>query len=175
MPGKVETVVLGLLADGPRHAYDLVREYHKRAMDNWVDVGDASIYQALPRLKRSGLIELASEKSNKRVYRLTNAGRQHLRQALLSQLSSKRPYELELNVAIGFVDKIKREEAVRALAERHRFVLDIVRSMGEIPYDRKEGERSLPHDMIAMQRFRMAEAELAWLDRIIQWLGGPIE
>ncbi|MHB0975746.1 MAG: PadR family transcriptional regulator [Candidatus Aquicultorales bacterium] len=174
MLGKVEMVVLGLLSDGPRHAYDIVREYHSQAMDKWVSVGDASIYQAMPRLEKEGLIERAPSlrRSNKKVYRLSNAGRKRLREAISSRLSSAAPYDLELNVGVGFIELLKRDEAVRALSDRRKIVLDMVRSMGKLSEDGEDGTRSLPRDMIALQRFILARAELEWLDRTIMWLGG---
>lgn len=174
MLGNADLVILGLLLDGPRHAYDIVRTYHERSMDSWVDVGDATIYQAMPRLERGGLIEATAAKGQgkKRVYRLTGQGRRRLREELLTRLASGEPYDLGINAAIGFIEHLKRDEAAAALGERRKRVLEVVREMGKLPYTSKGGTRSLPHDMIALQRFRLAEAELEWLDQVIKWLGG---
>ncbi len=172
MLGNADTVILGLLLDEPRHAYDIVRTYHARSMDKWVDVGDATIYQAMPRLERGGLIEPVAGKGEgkKKVYKLTSLGKKRLRQELLARLASEEVYDLDMNVAIGFIEHLKREEAVAALSERRRRVLEVVRDMGKLPYASEDGSRSLPHDMIALQRFRLAEAELQWLDQVMKWL-----
>ena len=52
---KVEVVVLGLLAEEPLYGYDLLERFRARSMGFWVEVGKASVYQALRRLERDGL------------------------------------------------------------------------------------------------------------------------
>lgn len=173
MLGKVEIIVLGLLGEMPRHAYDIVRAYHGRSMGIWAEVGDASIYQALPRLERSGLIEIAQDGDGARkTYRLTRSGRKKLKESLLERLSSTTSYGLELNAALGFIHLVKPEEAARALEERREYIAAIIRSMGEFPVGDEEQSQALSHDMIAMQRYKLAEAEMAWLDSVIRWLDG---
>ena len=53
---KVEVVVLGLLAEEPLYGYDLLERFRARSMGFWVEIGKASVYQALRRLERDGLI-----------------------------------------------------------------------------------------------------------------------
>ena len=39
---KVDVVVLGCLAESPRHGYELLEVMRARHMDRWADVGKAS-------------------------------------------------------------------------------------------------------------------------------------
>ena len=82
MVPKVEVVVLGLLAEEPMHGYDLLERFRARSMGFWVEVGKASVYQTLHRLEARGLITGRSqdgrEGPDRRVYRITRAGRSRL-------------------------------------------------------------------------------------------------
>ena len=51
---RVEVVVLGCLAEEPLYGYDLLERFRTRSMGFWVEVGKASVYQALRRLEREG-------------------------------------------------------------------------------------------------------------------------
>src|SRR5712691_4022693 len=94
---KVEVVVLGLLAEEPLYGYDLLERFRSRSMGFWVEVGKASVYQALQRLERKGLVAGKSQEGaggpNRRVYRLTRAGRARLNEGLSERFASLEPYE----------------------------------------------------------------------------------
>ena len=72
---KVEVVVLGLLAEEPLYGYDLLERFRTRSMGFWVEVGKASVYQALRRLEGHGLAsgrpQEGTEGPDRRVYRIT--------------------------------------------------------------------------------------------------------
>ncbi|MDP9295203.1 MAG: PadR family transcriptional regulator [Actinomycetota bacterium] len=53
---KVEVVVLGLLAEERLYGYELLERLRDRSLAFWVEVGRASVYQALRRLEQEGLI-----------------------------------------------------------------------------------------------------------------------
>jgi DNA-binding PadR family transcriptional regulator len=119
---KVEVVVLGLLAEEPMYGYDLLERFRSRSMVFWVEVGKASIYQALHRLEERRLVhgrqQEGTEGPDRRVYRLTAAGRARLRAGLRERCPGGRPYETEAGLALGFVHLLPPDEARRAVGER---------------------------------------------------------
>ena len=79
--GSAETLILTLLADGPRHGYELAKTIEQRSGGRLV-FHVASLYTTLYRLERDGMIvgrwvEKAGQR-RRRFYRLTPAGRQRL-------------------------------------------------------------------------------------------------
>ena len=82
MTSKVEVVVLGRLAEEPLYGYDLLERFRTRSMGLWVEIGKASVYQVLRRLERDGSVVGRSqdgpEGPDRRVYRITRAGRDRL-------------------------------------------------------------------------------------------------
>src|SRR5215207_8706016 len=51
MTTRVETVVLGLLAERPMHGYDVLERFRQRGLGFWTELGRASVYQVLKPLE----------------------------------------------------------------------------------------------------------------------------
>ena len=81
----VKTVCLGMLTDGPASGYDLKKEFES-TFSHFFAAGYGSIYPALSSLAEKGLVdceEIPQEgKPDRKVYRITEAGREHLLKAL---------------------------------------------------------------------------------------------
>ena len=81
---SVRHAILGLLAQHPRHGYELRAAFSAviGGDENW-DVKPAQIYSTLNRLEEAGLVHQQAIEQNggpeKRIYGLTDAGRQTLR------------------------------------------------------------------------------------------------
>lgn len=69
----VRTTVLGLLAEGPKHGAQLIRDIADRSTDGW-QPGAAEVYPTLQLLVDEGLATVA-EDEGRRTYTLTEAGR----------------------------------------------------------------------------------------------------
>ena len=81
----VKTVCLGMLSDGEASGYDL-KKHFESSFAHFFAAGYGSIYPALSSLAEAGLVdcrEIPQEgKPDRKVYRITDAGRQHLLDAL---------------------------------------------------------------------------------------------
>jgi len=72
--GDVRAAVLALLAEGPMHGYQIIREIEERSGGSWKP-SPGSVYPTLQLLADEGLI--SSEESNgRKTYSLTDAGRE---------------------------------------------------------------------------------------------------
>lgn len=71
--GDVRTAVLALLAEQPRHGYELIGEIAERSGGFWRP-SPGSIYPTLQTLADEGLVR-SDEGSGKRLFELTDAGR----------------------------------------------------------------------------------------------------
>ena len=70
-------MLLAVLAEAPGHGYELNRRLLARSGGD-LDVNEGSLYPALHRLERGGLVESewdAGDGRKRRVYRLTRSGR----------------------------------------------------------------------------------------------------
>lgn len=81
LPGTLEMLVLQTLVFGPRHGHGIATTI-QRTSDDLLLVDHGSLYPALQRLERAGLIasEWGSSDNNRRArfYKLTRSGRRKL-------------------------------------------------------------------------------------------------
>jgi PadR family transcriptional regulator, regulatory protein PadR len=86
-PGALELMILQSLRLRPMHGYALVKHI-KQVSDNLLEVEEGSLYPALQRLLREGLLESEAGISAKgrptRIYRVTKAGLCRLEQEMSS-------------------------------------------------------------------------------------------
>src|SRR3974377_568780 len=86
-PGALEIMILESLRHRPMHGYALVKHI-KQASDNLLQVEEGSLYPALQRLLREGLLEsragVSAQGRPTRIYRLTKSGQRHLEQEVTS-------------------------------------------------------------------------------------------
>ena len=80
-PGALEMMILQTLRRQPSHGYALV-QHIKQTSHNLLQIEEGSLYPALQRLLKEGLVKaewgISSTNRRVRVYRLTAAGAKHL-------------------------------------------------------------------------------------------------
>lgn len=81
----VKTVCLGMLTDGAASGYDLKKQFES-TFGHFFSAGYGSIYPALSSLASDGMVDCEEirqqGKPDRKVYRITDAGREHLLAAL---------------------------------------------------------------------------------------------
>ncbi|HEX4285449.1 MAG TPA: PadR family transcriptional regulator [Terracidiphilus sp.] len=86
-PGALELMILQSLRFRPMHGYALAKHI-KRVSDDLLQVEEGSLYPALQRLLREGLLDSEAGISAKgrptRIYRVTDAGLRHLEKEVSS-------------------------------------------------------------------------------------------
>jgi DNA-binding PadR family transcriptional regulator len=89
-------LILASLADGPKHGYALIKDIEAFA---GARLGPGTLYAALSRLERRGLIEALPAQDRRHPYRLTAAGAeaarsylQHARQVTVAGLARLEGY-----------------------------------------------------------------------------------
>ena len=78
--GHLDRLLLAVLADAPGHGYELSRRLTERS-GGALEVPEGSLYPALHRLERGGLVSSAwsdGDGRRRRVYRLSAAGRREV-------------------------------------------------------------------------------------------------
>lgn len=174
---KVEVVILGLLAEETLYGYELLERFRSRSLGFWVEVAKASVYQALRRLEREGLVtgkaQEGIEGPDRRVYRITRPGRDRLREGLAERFAGPGPYELESNVALGFSHLLSAEGVRRGLAAREdalaSFRASIATERARAATERGAG-RAVANRLLDQQE-ALARAEAAWLAAFRRDLG----
>lgn len=79
LKGHLDALILAVLSHEPLHGYAVIEALKTRS-DGKLALPEGTVYPALHRLERSGLLasEWAHEGRKRRVYRLTNRGQREL-------------------------------------------------------------------------------------------------
>jgi DNA-binding PadR family transcriptional regulator len=168
---KVDVVVLGLLAEEPLYGYRILERYRSQSIAYWTEVGRASVYQALRRMEAEGLIAGRAEEGtggpDRRVFRITRAGRDTLRSRLAELASGSAPYDTDAGLSLGFVHLLSAAEARSALEAREvglRDLLEAIRAE-RARSSADSGAGRVAADAMLDRQEALARAELAWLGR----------
>ncbi len=168
---NAELAVLTLIAEKPRHGYEIEQVIEERGMRDWTEIGFSSIYYLLKKLQKKGYIEGRTERQagkgpSRMVYHLTPAGRGAVHEGVLEALSHpQRPYP-PLQIGMANLPGVSRAEALDALSQ-YRNALD--KRMLDLK-DNWEGKGPLPYFVDAMFDYsvNMLQAELAWIETFIK-------
>lgn len=173
---NAELAILGLVAEAPRHGYEMEQLIEQRGMRNWTEVGFSSIYYILTKLEQRGLIRSRREPAAgrgpaRKVYTILPEGRQAWRQATLEALSVPRLQSAFLLGLAGYPG-LSPQEAVTALREYRRAVI-LRRDEVQATWQQS---RELPAFLEGMYEYgyNLAQLELEWLDRYIPRLESRI-
>jgi DNA-binding PadR family transcriptional regulator len=166
---NAELAILSLVAEQPRHGYEIDQVIQARGMREWTEVGFSSIYYLLKKLEGQGLIEGRLQEAERgparKVYTATSAGESALRAAVLDSLSEPRRCYPPLQLGLANLPSIPPAEAVSAL-RRYR---DALVARRDYVQERWQSQRPLPYFVDAMFHHSTAliDAEMAWVDNFI--------
>ncbi|TEU08780.1 MAG: PadR family transcriptional regulator [Anaerolineales bacterium] len=169
---NAELAILSLIAEQPRHGYEIEQVIEERGMREWTEIGFSSIYYLLKKLERDGLIEGQLEEAERgparKIYHITQAGMEARRAGVLDALSVPRRCYLPLQLGLANLPGIPPAEALAALRQyRDELVARL-----EHVQARWESQRPLPYFVDAMfdHSVTMIQAELEWVTQFISQL-----
>ncbi|MCI0575337.1 MAG: PadR family transcriptional regulator [Chloroflexi bacterium] len=166
---SVRHALLGLLAQRPRHGYELHDAFEAvvGGEQNW-DVKPAQVYTTLARLEESGLVQQEAVAQDggpeKRIYAVTHTGRQELEEWFLSGIERGHQRDefflkLMLSLVSGQADPYRVIQKQRATLYQDLHPLTVQRSQA----DPKTG---LAQIFLLDKAIMHLEADLRWLDLI---------
>jgi DNA-binding PadR family transcriptional regulator len=166
-------MVLVLLAEAPMHPYEMQRLMVWRGKDQVVRVQRGSLYPAVERLARAGLIEpLETERAGRRpertVYQLTDEGRDTAETWLTTMIRTVRNEYPEFPAALSFIPMLSTEEARDQLLARRIALGQQVAAMRALAVEVRENYQ-LPRLFAIEDEYRLAmlEAEHAWVSGVL--------
>jgi len=119
-----ELMILGLLAEQPRHGYDIEKTIEQRGMREWTDLAFSSIYYLITKLERTGLIHVIPDQANlgggarRKTYTPTADGLKVAREATRAALTDVLPGHPPVLVGMANLPLLAHDEAIEALQAR---------------------------------------------------------
>jgi DNA-binding PadR family transcriptional regulator len=165
----VTPVILGMLSLRPRSGYDIKTVVDRSTRFFWA-ASYGQIYPELRRLEAEGLIEgedAPSGARSRRVYKLTKAGRDALREWLFGPTVTIE-YRDESLLRLFFADALPREEALLLLEGRKKGHEEYLQVLREI--DARPGEDPPFVDLVLRWGIEFNEWGAQWCEKHLKRL-----
>ena len=168
-------VLLGALAQGPAHGYEIKAKLARWHMEWWADIQSGAIYAGLARLERDGLVEKAGSERNgqrpvRQIFRITEAGSMQLRRLLEDAWRGVTRFTRPIDAALSFYMFMPAAE-VRGLLRERLATLQQLRAAFEddVPPGIELGQvqRQMVPDLRAHERL-LIDAEIGFTELLIR-------
>jgi len=174
---KIDLMVLGLVLERPMHGYEINQIIGSDDMQSWLDISRTSVYYALSRLKKQGLITEVVEKQynkpDRSIYRITEPGRELFFDSLGRALAEQEKVFLEYNIGLFFINKLAKEKALDVIERRKRFLKKWRTVLNEQLKNANNGDGHIPTlRAVVDHTLSFAEHEISWLDAFTEDVSG---
>ncbi len=162
---QAELAILSLVAEKPRHGYEIEQIIEERGMREWTELSFSSIYYLLKKLEQQELVESRLEEAERgparKVYEATPEGRAALKVGVLEALSTPAHCYPPIQLGLANLPVLSREEALEALQEYR----ETLQERQALLQAERESQQPLPYFVDAMFEYslRMMEAEQEWV------------
>jgi len=165
-----ELLVLGLVAEMPRHGYELEQAIEQRGMREWTQIGFSSIYFVLRKLEKKGLIiaKQPEKAKAKKSYAITNIGHEILVSQTLIALRSIRPTYSSVLLGMIHWSVLTRDQALEALQKRKEAIAKELTRLGDIQFK----QQPLPDHVDTMFDFSIGQlkTEAKWITKTLAYM-----
>ena len=165
MSSDADIVLLSLLAEQPRHGYDLDRVIEQRGYRQWTSLAFSSVYYLLKRLSERGLLEPDQGSQGRRtVFQVTEAGRRELRQAAGERVLAPAPPSAGVLPALNAYSRLDDPELVTLLVRRAEALLGRLDELRALRAQVDEEHALAIFDYEILRQ----EADLAWTRSLLK-------
>ena len=161
-----ELAILSLIAEKPRHGYELEQVIEERGMRSWTDVAFSSIYFILNGLVKKGLATAAPQPAAgrgpaKKVFSATASGHAALHDGILLAISGAEHDNRRFLLGLCCLPLLKPTEVQESFARRNAFLMAKIAELSAHPALTNPG---FPLHVRAMFEYSLAllRTELDW-------------
>ncbi|WP_432139303.1 MULTISPECIES: PadR family transcriptional regulator [unclassified Streptomyces] len=158
--------LLALLARGPAHGYELKQDLEQLLGSAYPQPNIGQIYVTLGRLEKSGLIEgeeiEQSGRPNKKIYHLTDAGRDELR-AWFDETADEPRVRDEFFMKLALAPRTGLADQIALINHQRRQYLNTMRDLSKLAAAENRDNR-IAHLLIEGAMLHL-QADLDWLER----------
>lgn len=175
MLSKPAALLLGMIYEHPRNAYEITKLLHDMNIKWWFQISDSTVYTTLKNLGKKGFVTGSVEKTgnmpDKTIYALTEKGTHALRETVRQSILQFNYDTNIFTIAAFLMDILEREEQKHLLEERLRLLHAYQNGIRK--QDTEAWERQVPASHAANLK-RMADivqAEISGTERLLAACG----
>lgn len=173
---NAESALLGLLSEQPMYPYQIEQEVKYRDMRFWTELSMSSIYKLLTKLEKAGLVdrkdEISAENRLRKLYSVSEAGREALQAKLTSLLSEPEHVRWQVDIATYNCDLLPGETVREALLGYRKKLEENVKFYGELQKFLRDSGCPSHRSGLATRPIFMLKAEIEWVDAFLAQLAG---
>jgi DNA-binding PadR family transcriptional regulator len=168
---KYELVVMGFLLERPMHGYHINQQVKVHRMDSWAKISPPMIYKTLAHLDREGMVISRREREGlmpeRRVYRLTQKGKERLARLVEKSLLDKNiTYDLS-NLGYFFIFALDQDKALQCLNKKRELLERTLRSLRK-RLEEFRGKTPANRFLVLEKDYDRFRSELHHLNKIIE-------
>jgi DNA-binding PadR family transcriptional regulator len=163
--------VLALLREGPRHPYEMQNLLRERHVGAVVKMRGGSLYDAIDRLMKAGLVEPAARnrsgaRPERTIYTLTPAGSEQLASVVRKHVGAVAEEFPAFAAGLAHILHLDRDEAVRLLHERRRSLTTLAEETSAALHEAQQA--GVPRLMLLETEYTqlLRHTEIAWLGEV---------
>ena len=162
-----EFLFLGLLAEGPKHAYEIKRQIEQELVPA-IGLKIKSIYYPLQKMQEVGLIEMEVGREGrfpqKQIYRITSKGKKRFEDLISkSFIEVERPY-FQVDLSLYFLPLVDQSLAKKRLKTRLAILRQIRKDLTVL---QKKSLQTKPLGLILSHDLDLVEAEISSISKVI--------
>lgn len=169
---NAELAILSLIAEKPRHGYELEQVIEERGMRDWTEIAFSSIYFILNGLVKKGLAEstlqpAAGRGPAKKVFTTTPQGDRALHDAIFQAISSADRDNHSFMLGLSCLPLLTKTEVETAFHQRIKFLLNKIDELSRHPTLMVPG---IPKHVRAMFDYSLAliTVEMNWSQSFLE-------
>jgi DNA-binding PadR family transcriptional regulator len=173
-PVAIKHALLGLLAEGAKHGYELKTAFDETIGERWsLNIGQ--VYNTLNRLTRDGYVVLQEEveqetRPDKKIYAITEAGREELFRWLAEPVEKPRRLKDEFYIKLVLCSELGYGDLRDLIWNQRWAYLQLMRMLREAQSEINAEDD--PFTVLLIEGGILhVEADLHWLDRCEEMLG----
>ncbi|WP_104087623.1 PadR family transcriptional regulator [Cryobacterium sp. N19] len=160
----IELTVLGLVAEQPRHGYNLEQVIEQRGIRRWADIGFSSIYYVLAKLEKRGLISADNARAttrSRRVFQATQEGCDLAASATLDFIATAQSVPHPFLVGLANKTLVTKQAYNRAILDRLAQIEGRIVAVAEAEHG--QAPLPLPAREVFSYSLALLKAERTWL------------
>lgn len=172
----VDLILLGMVQEQPRSAYDIQKQVQFRNLQHWVKMSIPSVYKKVFRLEEQGYISGAPAqegKIEKTIYTITAEGRLYFQQLMEQTATAPTQVLFDFNGVIANLNKIPPEEALRLLREIRSQMQHMMEYL--LLMQPRRAHVPLVGRAIMDQQLRVLQALLDWIESFTKEFSAEME
>lgn len=163
--------VLALLRESNRHPYEMQHLLRERNIEAVVKLRGGSVYDAIDRLVKAGLAEVAGHdragsRPERTIYTITPAGVDTLITIIRKYVGTVVPEFPAFTAGLAHILNLERDEAVGLLRERRSTLLRLLEETGAALLEAEKA--GVPRLMLLETEYSqlLRQTEIDWLDQV---------